>query len=414
MTSPAGLTEVAIDSIAAGGDGVGRFEGRVVFIPRAAPGDLARVRLQEKGRFARGEIVELLRASDDRVEPPCPHYTRDRCGGCQLQHLSYEAQLAAKGRVIVEAMSRIGRRAVTLGSVAASARPWRYRRKLTLAMRWRREGGWVAGLHPYDAPDAVFALGDCPITDERVIAIWKAILAQSRFLPRVPRLRGAVRLLDEGASFVVEGGRRWTDGPALLDAVPELRAIWWAAEDSRPRLVAARDDRATAGASFAQVNVAVGAALHDHVVGRVAAYSPTAVIDAYSGTGDTAVRIAESGARVTAIELDREAAEFATTRLAPPSRSLRGRVEDHLATALPADVVIINPPRAGVDSRVADILQQATPAPRAVIYVSCDPATLARDLTRMPRYRVASLTAFDMFPQTAHVETVCELVPEAA
>ena len=411
---PAGVADVAIDSIAAGGDGVGRFEGRVVFVPRTAPGDVARVRLQEKGRFARGQLVELARASSDRVDPPCPHYTRDHCGGCQLQHLAYDAQLAAKERIIVETLARLGKREVTPGGVRPSARPWRYRRKLTLAMRWRRDGGWIAGLHPYDAPDAVFALGDCPITDERVIAIWKAILAQSRFLPRVPRLRGAVRLLDEGASFVVEGGRRWTDGSALLDAVPELRAIWWAAEDSRPRLVAARDDRATAGASFAQVNVAVGAALHDHVVGRVAAYSPTAVIDAYSGTGDTAVRIAESGARVTANELDREAAEFAKTRLAPPSRSLRGRVEDHLATALPADVVIINPPRAGVDSRVADILQQATPAPRAVIYVSCDPATLARDLTRMPRYRVASLTAFDMFPQTAHVETVCELVPEAA
>ena len=138
------------------------------------------------------------------------------------------------------------------------------------------------------------------------------------------------------------------------------------------------------------------------------------MVDAYAGPGDTAVRFAAAGARVTAIELDREAAEFAATRLAPPSRSVRGRVEEHLPAALPADVVVINPPRSGVDARVADALQQVNPAPRAVIYVSCDPATLARDLTRMPRYRVASAIAFDMFPQTAHVETVCELVPEAA
>jgi 23S rRNA (uracil1939-C5)-methyltransferase len=117
---------------------------------------------------------------------------------------------------------------------------------------------------------------------------------------------------------------------------------------------------------------------------------------------------------VTAIAPDPEAADFAATRLAAPSRSVRGRVEEHLAAALPADVVVINPPRSGVDARVTDALQQADPAPRAVIYVSCDPATLARDLTRMPRYRVASAIAFDMFPQTAHVETVCELVPEAA
>ena len=414
MTAPVGSADVAIDSIAAGGDGVGRAGGRVVFVPRSAPGDLARVRLEEKGRFARGEIIEVLRAAGERVDPPCPHYTRDRCGGCQLQHLSYDAQLAAKGKIIVETLARIGKRTVTLGDVRPSARPWRYRRKLTLAMRWRRESGWIAGLHPYDAPDAVFALGDCPITDERVVDIWKAILAESRLFPRVPRLRGAVRLLDEGASFVLEGGRHWNEGRALLDAVPELRAVWWAPEESRPRLVAQRDERATTGASFAQVNVAVGEALHDHVVARVASYSPASVVDAYAGTGDTAVRFAQSGARVTAIELDRDAAEFAATRLSAPSRSVRGKVEDHIAAALPADVVVVNPPRSGVDARVAEALQQAAPAPRAVIYVSCDPATLARDLTRMPRYRVASTIAFDMFPQTAHVETVCELVPEAA
>jgi 23S rRNA (uracil1939-C5)-methyltransferase len=89
-----------------------------------------------------------------------------------------------------------------------------------------------------------------------------------------------------------------------------------------------------------------------------------------------------------------------------------GRVEDMLARALPADVVLVNPPRSGVDERVTTILEQVADAPRAVVYVSCDPATLARDVARLPRYRIASLRAFDMFPQTAHVETVCELVPD--
>jgi 23S rRNA (uracil1939-C5)-methyltransferase len=117
---------------------------------------------------------------------------------------------------------------------------------------------------------------------------------------------------------------------------------------------------------------------------------------------------------VTAIELDAAAAAWCAQRLPAGSRAIAGRVEDALPTALPADVVILNPPRAGVDARVTSTLEQATPAPRAVIYVSCDPATLARDIARMPRWRIASLLAFDMFPQTAHVETVCELVPEAA
>jgi 23S rRNA (uracil1939-C5)-methyltransferase len=408
------LATLTIDSIAAGGDGVGRMEGRVVFVPRSAPGDVARVRMQVKGRFARGEIIGLDSPSTERIEPPCPHYTADRCGGCQLQHITYDGQLAAKGRIISDTVSRLGRRDVGIPEVRASARGWRYRRKLTLAMRWTRDGGWIAGLHPYDEPDAVFALGDCPITDEAVLAVWRGIMRQSQLFPKTPRLRGAVRLLDAGASFVLEGGRQWRAGEALLSAVPELRAVWWAPENSRPRLVAQRDDRATTGASFAQVNVAVGEALHDHVVERVSAYAPSSVIDGYAGIGDTAVRFATAGARVTAIELDGAAAEYSATRLTAPSRSIRGRVEDHINDALPADVVVLNPPRSGVDARVADVLQRADTPPRAIVYVSCDPATLARDLTRMPRYRVAATVAFDMFPQTAHVETVCELVPEAA
>jgi 23S rRNA (uracil1939-C5)-methyltransferase len=410
----ADIVRLTIDSIAAGGDGVGRSDGRVVFVPRGAPGDGARVRIEAKGRFARGEIVELIAPSAERIEPPCPHYVIDHCGGCQLQHISYEGQLAAKGRIITDTIARLGRREIGLPEVRPSSRAWRYRRKLTLAMRWRRDVGWIAGLHPYDDPDAVFALGDCPITEESVVSLWRAIMAQSRLFPNVPRLRGAVRLLDAGASFVLEGGRQWREGEALLSAVPELRAVWWAPENSRPRLVAQRDDEATTGASFAQVNVAVGEALHDHVVERVRSYEPSSVIDGYAGTGDTAIRFANAGARVTAIELDRAAAEYAATRLASPSRSIRGRVEDHIGDALPADVVVLNPPRSGVDARVADALQRADTPPRAVVYVSCDPATLARDLTRMPRYRIANTVAFDMFPQTAHVETVCELVPEAA
>src|SRR5581483_5295898 len=106
------------------------------------------------------------------------------------------------------------------------------------------------------------------------------------------------------------------------------------------------------------------------------------------------------------------AAVWCAKRLPPGSRALAARVEDALPDALPADVVILNPPRAGVDPRVTATLQETTPPPRAVIYVSCNPATLARDLARLPRWRIASLVAFDMFPQTAYVETVCELVPE--
>ncbi len=153
--APAAATgrEVDIDitSIAAGGDGVGRADGVVVFTPRTAPGDRVRVRAvpARGGRLARGTLVDLLQTSPERVEPVCVHYTRDRCGGCQLQHLRYEAQLEAKGEIVGDALTRIARRPTERVAVRPSPTQWRYRRKLTLAIRRSASGQWTGGLHRY-------------------------------------------------------------------------------------------------------------------------------------------------------------------------------------------------------------------------------------------------------------------------
>ncbi|HEU5185915.1 MAG TPA: TRAM domain-containing protein, partial [Gemmatimonadaceae bacterium] len=149
--------EVTIESIAAGGDGVGRVDGRVVFVPRSAPGDVGLLEMPATGRFARAEFRELRAPSPLRVQPSCMHYVVDRCGGCQLQHLAYEAQLEAKGLIVRDAMQRIGRRTIDVPLVRASPLQWRYRRKLTLALR-RRRGGWIAGLHPFYDARRVFSL----------------------------------------------------------------------------------------------------------------------------------------------------------------------------------------------------------------------------------------------------------------
>jgi 23S rRNA (uracil1939-C5)-methyltransferase len=405
--------QIEIESVAAGGDGVGRAERMVVFVPRTAPGDLAVVRLATGKRFARGTLERLERASADRVEPPCPHYTIDRCGGCQLQHLSYEAQLAAKGGIIGDAIRRIGKRAVDSPVVIPSDAQWRYRRKLTLHLR-RVGARWIAGLHPYDDPVGVFDLHDCPITDGAVLAVWSELRPHFDLLPRERALRVAVRLTEQGASVVVEGGGAWPGAEGFFAEASAVTELWWRPENGRLHRLCARTDVRRAGASFVQVNARVAAALRGHVLERVRDHQPARVVDAYAGMGDTAVPLAAEGRTVVAIELDRDAVDTFRDRLPPPSSAIAGRVEEHLEAALPADVVLLNPPRAGVDARVTAALQGAREAPRAVLYVSCDPATLARDLARMPRYRLASLRAYDMFPQTAHVETVCELVPEAA
>ena len=407
------LARVAIESIAAGGDGVGRSDGMAVFVPRTAPGDVAMVRLSRARRFARGALVSLEHSSPERIAPPCAHYTADRCGGCQIQHLSYNAQLAAKSGIVGDALRRIGKRAVDNPVVERSDSEWRYRRKLTLHLR--RDGGrWIAGLHPYDDPDAVFDLHDCPITEKRVMSVWSQLRPAFDRLPRERALRVAVRLLEAGASVVVEGGRTWREPEGMLDAVPLVTELWWRPEGGRTRLLARRGGAAASGASFVQVNAGVADRLRGHVLELARARQPNKVIDGYAGLGATTLPLAAQGVQVVAIELDGDAVARLRGQLREPSVAIAGRVEDYIAAALPANVVMLNPPRGGLDARVAEALQQVEHAPDAVLYTSCDPATLGRDLARLSRFRLASVRSYDMFPQTAHVETVCELVPEAA
>jgi 23S rRNA (uracil1939-C5)-methyltransferase len=418
---PATATEcdVEVQSIAAGGDGVARVDGRVIFIPRSAPGDRARIRATSVrgGRFARGVLIDVVRPSPERVAPPCVHYVRDQCGGCQLQHLRYESQLEAKGAIVRDALVRIGHRAASTVAVEPSAEQWRYRRKLTLALR--RGGvhgnGWIAGLRRIDAPDSVFPIDDCLITDEGVVRVWRTIMKSAGLLPDAQSLRGSVRLIAGGYAFHLEGGTRWEQGHEMQTAVPELAELWWTPEHgTRRRVGSGTNAAARAGASFAQINATVGAALHADVVDRALAHAPRTVIDAYAGTGGTAVALAERGVAVVAIEVDRAASAECASAMPRGSRAIAARVEDALPRTLPADVVILNPPRTGASAPVIAALRDAVPSPRALVYVSCDPATLARDVGRLPGWRIAALRSFDMFPQTAHVETVCELVPDGA
>ncbi len=415
MTAPFEAT-LDINHIVAGGDGLARHESLVVFVPRTLAGERVRASVTVKGRLARGKLQSIENASPARVPARCVHYVADKCGGCQLQHASYEEQLRAKGEIVVAAFRRIAHLEVATPEVRAAVTPWRYRSKLTLALR--KDGQrWYAGLRQHDAPNAVFSLQDCLITAEPVVQAWRDVLAASSSLPRADSLRGSVRVgHDGGASFVLEGADVWPCAAEFFLGVPALRSLWWIPAHGKRRRIATREAAAGASepdASFAQVNAATGALMLGYVLGRVRARAPRHVVDAYAGIGDASAALDGDGIRVTSIEVDRDAGEWVANRLSPRSRVVIDRVENTLADVLPADVVILNPPRTGVDARVCDAIAHASPAPRAVVYVSCDPATLARDVSRLPGWRIGSLTCFDMFPQTAHVETVCELVPVA-
>ena len=401
------MAVLRVESIAAGGDGVGRLEGLAVFTPRTAPGELVEVAVRQRGRLARGRLLRVIEPSAERVAPRCRHYDGDHCGGCQLQHLTIEAQREAKQRIVQDAFSRIARRPIELPEIVPSPQSWEYRSRLTLAMRWQG-GKWIMGLHSFDDVDHVFDLKECPITDPRIVAAWTAIRGASRLLPRTPELRGTVRRSADDLALIVEGGDTWPAAREFARAVPELNIIRWRPARGTSRIVV---DRRAGGApeeSFDQVNQPVALAARKELVDRAVAAAPRTAIDAYAGLGATARQLAAQGISVTAIESDEAAAAYASRHLPPESRVIAGRVEEEITAALPADVVIVNPPRAGIDGRVAAALDAA---PTRLIYMSCDAATLARDVSRMPAYRVESLRAYDMFPQTAHVEVVCALVP---
>jgi 23S rRNA (uracil1939-C5)-methyltransferase len=237
-------------------------------------------------------------------------------------------------------------------------------------------------------------------------------MAAAANLPRAKELRGAVRTSGDDVSLVIEGGDAWPAARAFVESCPTLSLVLWIDRTEVRHVVHDRRRGDATAAAFEQVNPPVALAIRDRVVSLVETEHPASVVDAYAGSGALSARLADGHRRVVAIERDREAVQRAQTALGGRARVVRGAVEDHLTGHLPADIVVLNPPRGGVDGRVCDALQGATPLPRLIVYVSCDAATLARDVGRLPAYRVRSVTPFDMFPQTAHVETVCTLVPE--
>ncbi|HET9947996.1 MAG TPA: TRAM domain-containing protein [Longimicrobiales bacterium] len=433
---------VTVRALAAGGSGVADLpDGRVVFVPRTVPGDLAHIRIERsKRRWALGSVERIVEAGPDRRRAPCPLY--DVCGGCQLQHLPYERQLEWKGRFVQDALQRIGGLAAAEPPpVVRSPRETGYRNRMTFTLRRLGGGRIVAGLHALGRPGHIVDVRDeCLLPSPPLMEVWGALRRAwgggARHLPAGPRLRLTLREAEpdtmEGAAvrpregtgresaggqagppraveLVVEGGAAgWTRAAAALGArVPGLVRIWHRAEGAHgePALVWGEEPEAGAPA-FVQVNAAAAALLEEHVVR--AAGSGASAVDAYGGAGRHGHALARRGWRVTAIE--RVPAACAAARRGAPSgwRVLEGTVEARLPEALPADLLVLNPPRAGLTPDVVAIV--AARGPARVVYVSCDPATLARDVALLaPRYEAAGVRCFDLFPQTAHVETVLVL-----
>jgi 23S rRNA (uracil1939-C5)-methyltransferase len=411
------IAEVEVRGLAAGGSGVGDLpDGRVIFTPRTAPGDLASVRIvKSKKRWAGGEVESLIRASPDRVDPPCRLY--DQCGGCTLQHIRYEDQLLWKGRFVADALQRIGGVAVDAPSVEPSELETGYRNRVTFTLRRLRSGRVVAGFHALGRPSRIVEVwSECLLPEEPIRQAWADLRAAwgpgARLLPMGGRLSLTLRGTDDGVVLVVEGGQEGWNARDLAEATPSVRAFWHRPTRGTGTVLVAGEpaedswgpDRfSVEGRAFLQVNRSTGARLIDHVVAQ--AGDGSVAIDAYCGVGLYGRALARGGWTVTGIEADPAACRAARSDTPTGLTIRQDTVERALAGALPADVVILNPPRTGLHASVAPILIERGPG--RVIYVSCDPATLARDTAALQeKYEIEGLTCFDLFPQTAHVETV--------
>ncbi|HYH85466.1 MAG TPA: class I SAM-dependent RNA methyltransferase [Pyrinomonadaceae bacterium] len=382
--------DVTVERILPGGVGLAHAHGQTVFVSLAAPGDFVRVRVETvRSRLAFASITEVLTPSPVRVAPPCPHF--GRCGGCDFQQLAYEAQLAAKVEIIRDCLRRVARvEPPDEIHITPSPNEWHYRSRA----RWQHDplrkhlGYFERGSH------RIRDVAECPVASPPVqerLTTLRALLAEDRLPDDVPEFEAIAG--DEGV--------------ALAPAV--------APEDEREqsRVIGGERYRFDAGCFF-QINHAL---LEPLVREGLRDAAGDAALDLYSGVGLFTLPLARRFSRVVAVEGNAAASEYARRNLEDAALT-NARVEtsavgNWLARNADAlghiDFVLLDPPRAGAEHECVQSIIRLRP--RHVSYVSCDPATLARDLRLLTEggYRTASVRAFDMFPQTHHVETVVHL-----
>jgi 23S rRNA (uracil1939-C5)-methyltransferase len=367
-------------------------------------------------------LLRLIEASPDRRHPACPLF--DICGGCQLQHLRYEAQLSAKSGIIADALRRLGGLQVERPEVVPALSEFEYRNRVTFRLK-RTRAGVLAGFHAFGDPRKIIDVDRCPLAEPSVNRTWEGLRAawgpEAERLPPARQLRLTLRASADGAvGLAIEGAQGRGEPEYLMEQVDGLAAIWslghdgvvdWHEGPSELPDRWAGHELLLAGKAFVQVNRGVAAQLDAYVIEQCGDITGARVVDAYCGFGLRAVELAIAGARVSGIDSDHysiAAAQSAAVESAAEVRFVPDGVEEALPRVLPADLVILNPPRRGISVTVVETLF-AEPPP-AIVYVSCDPATLARDLADLSSiFELVACRGFDMFPQTAHVETVATL-----
>ncbi len=429
---------VEIEKPIYGGAFLARMGGKAVFVPFTLPGEAARVRVvEEKRDYRTAEAEEIVTAATERVAPVCRHF--GACGGCHYQHASYDAQLQFKQAILRETLERGGVRAPEEMTMLL-ANPWAYRNRIRLAFdvagnpgyRIRRDYGVPSGRSSSLGRRAVIPIAECPIAAPLLVRAAQAaaeVLPQSSFVPRPVEISlfcdsaEAALLVSVFTAGAAEGSIEHF-ARALGERIPALRGaeIVVAGRPGQPPRTIARagtasltyraagfDYRVDHGAFF-QVN----RWLVDALVERVTAgCSGELAWDLFAGVGLFARRLAAGFARVVAVESSPAATAALEENLSGSSATaLKCETLDFLRRARAGehpDLIIMDPPRTGLGAETCKLLGEV--AAPALVYVSCDPATLARDLRALlgAGYAIQNLALADLFPHTFHIETVAEL-----
>jgi 23S rRNA (uracil1939-C5)-methyltransferase len=442
--------ELTVESLAYGGNGVARLNGFVVFVRRGLPGDVVRARVTKvKRNHAEALTVDVLEPGPVRVDAPCSHYPA--CGGCRFQDLAYEAQIEAKQEQVRDALQRIGGFAEPpLEPILPADTPFHYRNKLEYSFTQAPEGP-APGLHRAGRWDEVLPIEQCWLTTDLGNAIRNAV----RDWAREERLRAYDQKTHEGflRHLVVREGRN--TGQALVVLVtapgklpdeehfvevlrrfPEVRSIHWAVND-RPaevtrdlptQLLFGEDaiEEELCGLrfrvspnAFLQTNTTMAERLYELAGEYAQLTGGETVYDLYCGTGTIGLTLARDALTVWGVESSEEAVacaiDNATLNGIANAAFFAGDVgrslEDLQVRAGDPDVVVVDPPRAGLSGRAIRHLGRL--APSRIVYVSCNPTTLAGNVKELVgdwQYRLERVRPVDMFPHTPHVEAVTLLV----
>jgi len=406
MNPQAQTYEIQLEKFTYGGDAMGRLpDSRAVFVPFGLPGEQVRVRVvEEKKNFARGEIVEFLEASPDRINAKCKHF--GECGGCHYQNLQYEKQTQAKTDILIDQLKRIGKiENPPVREMIACPNPWNYRNHVQFHLN---QGGRLG----FQAPGSnkVIAVSECHLPEPFLNELWH----QLEFEPDTNIERVSLRAgMKDDLMLILE-----SESPELPELeieagisvthVYEENTIVLAGSDHVLMHVLDRDFKVSA-ASFFQVNTVMAEKMVEHLLACLPVSPSTSLLDVYCGVGLFSAFLAPKCGRVIGIESSESSCEDFAVNLDEFNNVelYEGDAEDVIPyLEVKPDIVLVDPPRAGLDKVVVDGILKLSPS--LIAYVSCDPSTLARDAARLINggYTLKEATPFDLFPQTYHIESI--------